>query len=182
MPLAESSTIKLTWTLYLLSWITIPIYWVEVLWLFVLYYIMSIVLDITSWFIAARTRRKILSKTFLEWLMLKWFILCFILLLVWMSIWVTTLLWNYTMQLFWYNIHIASCIGLVPHIFIAFFSFWENISFIENLAIIYKWTKQWLVFNVLSFLSNKLYNSSLEYLQENIEKKIDFNFENNLKK
>ncbi len=182
MPIAESTTVKLTWTIYLLSWITIPIYGVEILILFTLYYVASMGLDIVWWYLAARLRKKVLSKTFIEWILLKWFILCFILLLVFISIAVTKVLWDYKVILFWYNLHVAACVWLIPHMFIILFSFWENISFIEKLSIIYKWTKQWTIFNILNFLSNKLYNSSLDYLQDNIEKKIDNKFNNNLQK
>jgi hypothetical protein len=70
----------------------------------------------------------------------------------------------------------------LPHMFIIIFTFWEFISSLENLSVIFAWKKEGKIFNLLSFLTKKVFNSSLDKVKEYSEKKINEKFDNNFKK
>ena len=183
MAIAESTTtVKLTWSIFMLMWISIPFYWIEILFLFVFYYLISIFIDVCAWFLAARKRKKVLSKSFTEWLLNKLFILIYILFLCLFSVVVVKVLWDYSIQLNWYTFHIAALFWLLPHFFIVWFSLWENISTLEKMSVIFSWTKSWVIFKAMNFLANKFFNSSIECIQRNIEQKIDNKFGKDLNK
>lgn len=183
MAIAESTlTVKLTWTIFMLMWISIPFYWIEILFLFVFYYLVSIFIDVCAGFLAARKRKKVLSRSFTDWLLNKWFILMYILFLCLFSVVVVKVLWDYSIEINNNKLHIAALVWLVPHFFIVWFSLWENISTLEKMSVIFSWTKSWVIFKSMNFLANKFFNSSIEYIQENIEKKIDNKFEKDLQK
>lgn len=182
MPILESTIWKITWTIFMLAWITIPLYWIEILFLFLFYYLASVIIDVIAWFVAARKRKKVLSRCLTDWLLFKSFILMYILFLCLFSIVTVKTIWSYIINVNWLKIDITSFIWLIPHFFIIWFSLWENISTLEKMSVIFSWTKTWTIFKVLNYLANKIFNSSIEYIQENIEKKIDNRFNKNLDK
>ena len=106
----------------------------------------------------------------------------YILFLCLFSVVVVKTLWDYSIEINNTKFHVAALVWLIPHFFIVGFSLWENISTLEKMSVIFSWTKSWVIFKAMNFLANKFFNSSIEYIQRNIEQKIDNKFEKDLNK
>ena len=178
-----------TWSLaittYLIWTIWLNIWWIELLILSFSLYIIQFSIDAITWYRAARKQKKVLSWISIQWLMDKFTIFLFWWLLICISSTIYSIAWDYRIELFWYYIKIAYIILFFPHIFWILINFWEFISIVENMSIIFKDKKEWIVFNFLSYLSNKVFNTSLDVLTKMVENKIDKKFQkyinNNLK-
>lgn len=177
MPIAEIAWSKLSWSVFIVSWITIPLYWVEVLILSLLTYLAIIWLDILTWFLAGRKKQKVRSCTFIEWLIKKMINFLMIWLFVMFSIWLNKVMGHsFIINIWSLEIDLIILIWLIPHFFLVLLWLWEFISLLENLSVIYWDKKEWKIYNTLRFLIRKLFNSSIDKIKEYSEKKIDDKF------
>ncbi len=170
---------KIVWTTFVIAWLTIPIYWIEVLILALFLYLIVQLIDIISWYIAARKRQAIASGIIREWLVSKFTLLVWIMLAISITIFLTTALQGLNLTIFWFPI--CYIIAIFPLATTTLFIYMEILSILENLSYILKGTRQWKLFWVISFLWNKLFNVSIDKLSETAEKKIDAKFKNNFK-
>lgn len=170
---------KVLWTTFVIAWITFPIYWLKILILALLLYLIMQVADIITWYISARKRWAIASWIIREWLVNKFTLLIWVMLAITITIFLTTALQWAWLTIFW--IKICYLIALFPLVTTILFIYMEFLSILENLAYIFKWTRQGKLFSVISFLWNKLFNVSIDKLANTAEKKIDSKFKNNFK-
>ena len=158
----------LTWgTITLLWWLTLPIFWIQALLYFAFIYWIICLMDLIFWRFAARKQKKVCSSVWIEGMLKKtWIFILFLLsiLIVWA-----------TQYVFWANISIF--IGYIPLSIIIIFSVLEILSIFESVSILYKWSKQGRIFQLLNYLSEKIFNLGVDKLQEIWEKKINKKFE-----
>jgi hypothetical protein len=76
----------------------------------------------------------------------------------------------------------ADYLLIIPMMFIIGYIYWEIISIFENYSVIFEWTRDWIWYNLISYLTNKIFNLSIDKLKEVTQKKIDEKFNINNKK
>lgn len=140
-------------------------FWIKLLIFLVCFYIIQIIFDYILWVTSARQKQQLSSKVNISWTFMKWLILLFILTITIFIFWISLILsldWN-TYLMF----------TLIPSIFMTLFCLWEFTSMIENLSVIFTNKKSWAIFKVLNYISEKIFNLTLDKLKEKTEQKIE---------
>ena len=174
--IAES---KIMWTTIVVWTITIPIYWVDILVLAVLLYLFMQIIDVVTWYIAARKKKAIASWIIREWLVSKFILILWIMLALAITLFLSTVLKENSVTVL--GVNVAYLVAIFPLVTTILFIYMEFLSILENFSVILKWSRQGKLFSVISFLWNKLFNVSIETLNETAEKKIESKFKNNFK-
>ena len=156
---------KLMWTI-LGSWvITLPVYWLEALKSMFIAYLLIEAFDVLTWIVSARKLKQITSKAWINWLIKKWVLLCFLALII-VAVWSLRSTLIITNNYFW----------LIPIVFVWLFSYFGIISILENLSIIFWDSNEWKLFKVLNYLCQLLFNLSLDKLKIMTEEKLKNKF------
>lgn len=160
-----SAWLSVVWT----SIFTIKIWSVDFLFALIFVYMIAAMLDYTTWVLSSRKRKIILSSTNTNGLTKKALNLILVFFLLYL-VWVVT-----------YYFPIAEYLLIVPMAFLIWYIYWEIISIFENYSVIFEWTRDWVWYNLISYLTSKIFNLSIDKLKEITEKKIDEKFKTNQK-
>lgn len=161
-----SAWLSVVWT----SIFTIKIWSADFLFALIFVYITAAVLDFLTWTLASRKRKLILSSTNTNGLTKKALNLILVFFLLYL-VWIIT-----------YYFPSADYLLIIPMMFIIGYIYWEIISIFENYSVIFEWTRDWIWYNLISYLTNKIFNLSIDKLKEVTQKKIDEKFNINNKK
>lgn len=157
---------KVFWsTISIWYWISFPILWFNFLWFEFILYFIFILIDRNTWISAAKKKQKVYSKIEREWLEKKMQLMILLGTFIIITSWLNQTLWI-TSYFIW----------LIPHFFWWYLILAEFKSIIENYSVIFEWTKHEKFFNILNYLTKKIFNLSLEKLKEISERKIDEKF------
>lgn len=160
-----SAGLSVVWT----SIFTIKIWSADLLFAFIFIYATAACLDYITWLLASRKRKIILSSTNTNGITKKWLNLILVFFLLYL-VWVIT-----------YYFPIAEYLLIIPMAFVIGYIYWEIISIFENYSIIFEWTRDWMWYKLISYLTSKIFNLSIDKLRDVTEKKIDEKFKTNQK-
>ncbi len=163
--LNEVTTNKLAWTIIWVAGLSFPIFWYNlIVFLFFTLFVLQC-FDFLTGFLSARKSQMVMSKIWIDGMIKKTLVimLCSIVLLF--SSWL-----RHTEAI------TSDIIGIIPIIIFWIFIFFEVISIFENLAVIFKGSRESKLFTLFSYLWNMIFNISIEKLQETAEKRIKNKF------
>lgn len=160
-----SAGLSVVWT----SIFTIKIWSADLLFALIFIYVTAACLDYITWLLASRKRKIILSSTNTNGITKKWLNLILVFFLLYL-VWVIT-----------YYFPIAEYLLILPMMFVIGYIYWEIISIFENYSIIFEWTRDWMWYKLISYLTSKIFNLSIDKLRDITEKKIDEKFKINQK-
>lgn len=160
-----SAGLSVVWT----SIFTIKIWSADLLFALIFIYTTAACLDYVTWLLASRKRKIILSSTNTNGITKKWLNLILVFFLLYL-VWVIT-----------YYFPIAEYLLILPMMFVIGYIYWEIISIFENYSIIFEWTRDWMWYKLISYLTSKIFNLSIDKLRDITEKKIDEKFKINQK-
>lgn len=148
-----------------ISWVTMYSIGVKVLIFMILFYMLLVVFDYIVGTLSARVHKLVSSKSNTMWTLLKACIIGFILIIAIFVAGVT--------NLFKLSEEIFIMLSFIPSIFMGLFTLWEITSIIEKLSVLFANKKSWMIFNLLNYLSQKIFDLTLDKLKEKVDERIE---------
>lgn len=165
MTINQAVQSKITWSIIWGGMIALPVYGIEVIRIFFTFYLILQLFDFATWYLSARKLSLVTSQIWINGAIKKILLVC-LLTLVLISVWGLKTTWIIDNDYIW----------LLPLWLLGVFIFFEIVSIFENLAVTFWDSREWKLFNTLAYLSNLLFNMSIDKLKSMTENKIQDKF------